>query len=119
MRLGCIFIEMAKLKKWDIKPKGVKMKKILILALLAMNAYAACNTNGKSTLFEEWKEQWGEYKWGEDAQINQYSVVETNGAFKDMIRACDMVGLQQMLDSLRKEQILSNQESQGSFYTLF
>ncbi|WP_268902981.1 MULTISPECIES: hypothetical protein [Helicobacter] len=32
-----------------------------------------------------------------------------------MIRACDMVGLKQMLSYLGKDEIISNQEAQGSY----
>ena len=48
-------------------------------------------------------------------QINRYYTIETDGAFKDMIRACDMVGLKQMLSYLGKDEIISNQEVQGSY----
>lgn len=82
-----------------------------------INAYANtfCNTNEKSFIFQQWQETWGTYKWGDNAQINQYYTIETDGAFKDMIRACDMVGLKQMLSYLGKDEIISNQEAQGSY----
>lgn len=69
----------------------------------------------QSSLYKEWQEQWGDYQWGEEPQVNQYYIVETNGAFKDMLRSCDMVGLEQMLHTLRKDEIISFQRAEGSY----
>ena len=67
----------------------------LIVAILAFSGVygSVCNTSEKSSILQKWQEDWGNYVWGEDPQANQYYVVETNGAFKDMLRTCDMVGL--------------------------
>lgn len=61
-----------------------------------------CNTKEKSSMLQKWQEDWGNYEWGEDPQVNQYYVVETNGAFTDMLRSCDIVGFEQMLYILEK-----------------
>lgn len=74
-----------------------------------------CNTNEKSSMLQKWQEDWGNYVWGENPQVNQYYVVQTNGAFKNMLRACDMVGLEKMLYILGKEKLTQQQEAEGSY----
>lgn len=89
----------------------------LIVAILAFSSsYASvCNTSEKSSILQKWQEDWGNYEWGEDPQANQYYVVETNGAFKDMLRACDVVGSEQILHILGKNKIISLQMAEGSY----
>ncbi len=101
--------------------KDTRMEKLvtyfLIVAMLAFssaNANELCNTTNKSPTLQIWQEHWGDYEWGEP-QINKYYVVETNGAFQDMIRICDMAGLGQMLHILGKDEIIGLQRSQGSY----
>ncbi|WP_394950838.1 hypothetical protein [uncultured Helicobacter sp.] len=89
----------------------------LIVAILAFSGVygSVCNTSEKSSILQKWQEDWGNYVWGEDPQANQYYVVETNGAFKDMLRTCDMVGLEKMLYILGKEKLTQQQEAEGSY----
>lgn len=89
----------------------------LIVAILVFSsAYASvCNTNEKSSILQSWQEDWGNYEWGEDPQVNQYYVVETNGALRDMLRSCDIAGLEQMLHRLGKDEIISFQRAEGSY----
>lgn len=89
----------------------------LIVAILAFSGVygSVCNTSEKSSILQKWQEGWGNYVWGEDPQANQYYVVETNGAFKDMLRTCDMVGLEKMLYILGKEKLTQQQEAEGSY----
>lgn len=96
------------------------MKKLIAYFIVAMfmcsvSVYASvCNTNQKSSILQNWQEQWGNYEWGENPQINQYYIVEANGALKDMLRSCDMAGLEQMLHILGKDKIISLQRAEGS-----
>lgn len=89
----------------------------LIVAILTFGGVygSVCNTSEKSSILQSWQEDWGNYEWGEEPQVNQYYIVETNGAFKDMLRSCDMVGLEQMLHTLRKDEIISFQRAEGSY----
>ncbi|GAB0173087.1 hypothetical protein NHP164001_11030 [Helicobacter trogontum] len=89
----------------------------LIVAILTFGGVYGnvCNTSEKSSILQSWQEDWGNYVWGEDPQANQYYVVETNGAFKDMLRACDVVGSEQILHILGKNKIISLQMAEGSY----
>lgn len=89
----------------------------LIVAILTFGGVYGnvCNTSEKSSILQSWQEDWGNYVWGEDPQANQYYVVETNGAFKDMLRACDVVGSEQILHILGKNKIISFQRAEGSY----
>lgn len=89
----------------------------LIVAILTFGGVygSVCNTSEKSSILQKWQEDWGNYEWGEDPQANQYYVVETNGAFKDMLRACDVVGSEQILHILGKNKIISLQMAEGSY----
>lgn len=94
--------------------------KTIILILVATLAFSGvygsvCNTSEKSSILQKWQEDWGNYEWGEEPQVNQYYIVETNGAFKDMLRACDVVGLEKMLYIPGKEKLTQQQEAEGSY----
>ncbi|WP_300906555.1 hypothetical protein [Helicobacter typhlonius] len=98
------------------------MKKIVaysmaLIFLVGISVYAnsLCNINDKSSLFQQWKLDWGEYEWGDNAQINQYYIVETNGVVKDMMQTCDIMGLKQMLNYLGKNEIVTLQNAEGSY----
>lgn len=98
------------------------MKKIITYLTLAMlafiiNAYANtfCNTNDKSSVLYKWETDWGSYEWGNDPQVNQYYTIETNGAFIDMIRTCNMVGLKQMFRILGKDRVMQQQRAEESY----
>lgn len=89
---------------------------IVAMFMCSVSVYASvCDTSEKSSTLQKWQENWGNYEWGEDPQVNQYYVVETNGVFKDMLRACDMVRLEQMLHILGKEKLTQQQEAEGSY----
>lgn len=71
----------------------------------------ACVTLAKIIL-QKWQEDWGNYVWGEDPQANQYYVVETNGAFKDML-VCDVDSQNRYHNG--KNKIISLQMAEGSY----
>lgn len=96
------------------------MKAIILILIVATLAFSGvygnvCNTSEKSSILQKWQEDWGNYVWGEEPQVNQYYIVETNRAFKDMLRACDVVGSEQILHILGKNKIISLQMAEGSY----
>lgn len=101
------------------------MQKALIVVVVCISfcfSKESCNVNNPSTFYRQWNEQWGKFKQedccNDEPQIIRWYFIDSNSVFVNMMRECDMVGMEQMLIKLGKDTLISLQKAESRSYLL-